>query len=44
MLKRDAEFMLAETSRPVKVTLPGPMTVVDSTADEHYGDEETIAM
>ena len=44
MLKRDAEFMLAETGRPVKVTLPGPMTVVDSTADEHYGDEETMAM
>jgi len=44
MLKRDAEFMLAETDRPVKITLPGPMTVVDSTADEHYGDEETMAM
>jgi len=44
MLKRDAEFMLAETNRPVKITMPGPMTVVDSTADEHYGDEATMAM
>lgn len=44
MLKRDAEFMLSETSLPVKMTLPGPMTVVDSTADEHYGDEEKMAM
>ena len=44
MLKRDAEFMLAETDRPVKITMPGPMTVVDSTADEHYGDEATMAM
>ena len=44
MLKKDAEFMLAETDRPVKITLPGPMTVVDSTADEHYGDEATMAM
>lgn len=44
MLKRDAEFMLAESDRPVKITMPGPMTVVDSTADEHYGDEATMAM
>jgi len=44
MLTRDAEFMLAETDLPVKMTLPGPMTVVDSTADEHYGDEATMAM
>lgn len=44
ILRRDAEFMLSETDRPVKMTLPGPMTVVDSTADEHYGSEEEMAM
>ncbi len=44
MLKKDAAFMLAETDLPVKITMPGPMTVVDSTADEHYGDEATMAM
>ena len=44
MLRRDAEFMLAETDRPVKITMPGPMTVVDSTADEHYGKESDMAM
>lgn len=44
MLTKDAAFMLAETDRPVKITMPGPMTVVDSTADEHYGDEATMAM
>jgi len=44
MLKTDAAFMLAETDLPVKITMPGPMTVVDSTADEHYGDEATMAM
>lgn len=44
MLSEDLKFMLAETERPVKITLPGPMTVVDSTADEHYGDEATMAM
>lgn len=26
------------TARPVKVTLPGPMTIGDTVADEHYGD------
>ena len=44
ILGEDSEFMLSESDRPVKMTLPGPMTVVDSTADEHYGDEETMAM
>lgn len=44
ILKEDAAFMLAETDLPVKITMPGPMTVVDSTADEHYGDEATMAM
>ncbi len=41
----DLAFALAEASRPVKVTLPGPMTVVDTLADEHYGgDEAAMAM
>jgi len=26
------------TDRPVKVTLPGPMTIADTVADAHYGD------
>jgi 5-methyltetrahydropteroyltriglutamate--homocysteine methyltransferase len=38
-------FAKTHTRRPVKVTLPGPMTIVDSVLDEHYrGDEETLAM
>jgi 5-methyltetrahydropteroyltriglutamate--homocysteine methyltransferase len=38
-------FAKAHTRRPLKVTLPGPMTIVDSTLDEHYrGDEESLAM
>ena len=38
-------FAKAHTRRPVKVTLPGPMTLVDTTLDEHYrGDEEALAM
>lgn len=38
-------FTKAQTRRLVKVTLPGPMTIVDSLLDEHYGeDEPTLAM
>jgi len=33
-------FALGQTDRPVKVTLPGPMTIVDSVVDEHYGGSE----
>jgi 5-methyltetrahydropteroyltriglutamate--homocysteine methyltransferase len=34
----------AHATRPVKVTLPGPMTIVDTVADEHYReDEATLA-
>lgn len=31
-------FAKAQTDRPVKVTVPGPMTIVDSLLDEHYGE------
>jgi 5-methyltetrahydropteroyltriglutamate--homocysteine methyltransferase len=38
-------FAKAHTRRPVKVALPGPMTLVDTTLDEHYRcDEESLAM
>lgn len=38
-------FARANTERRLKVTLPGPMTIVDSLLDEHYGaDEQTLAM
>jgi 5-methyltetrahydropteroyltriglutamate--homocysteine methyltransferase len=38
-------FTRAHTTRPVKVTLPGPMTVADSVADEAGGaDLQTLAM
>ena len=33
----------AVTDNPVKITVPGPLTIVDSTADAHYGDERTLA-
>jgi 5-methyltetrahydropteroyltriglutamate--homocysteine methyltransferase len=38
-------FAKAHTQKPVKVTLPGPMTIVDSTLDEHYrSSEKALAM
>ena len=41
---QDLEFLQRETRSPVKMTLPGPMTVVDSTFDAHYGgDEKALA-
>lgn len=30
------------SSKPVKVTIPGPMTIIDSTVDEHYHDEKAL--
>ena len=40
----DASWLRAATTRPVKFQLPGPMTMVDTLADEHYGDRPTLAM
>lgn len=38
-------FARTHSSKPVKVTLPGPMTIVDSLVDEFYGDDKaTLAM
>ena len=39
-----ADFKLAQgfTERPVKITMPGPMTITDTTVDLHYGDEAKL--
>ena len=39
----DAAFLRAQTDRPVKYTLPGPMTMVDTLHDAHYGSREKLA-
>jgi 5-methyltetrahydropteroyltriglutamate--homocysteine methyltransferase len=36
-------FAQAHTNRPVKVTIPGPMTIVDTAHDAYYGDERAFA-
>jgi 5-methyltetrahydropteroyltriglutamate--homocysteine methyltransferase len=40
----DAAFMRAQTTRRLKVTLPGPMTICDTLADGYYGRREDMAM
>jgi len=38
-----ARFLRAQTSHPVKFTLPGPMTMVDTLYDAHYRSREKLA-
>jgi 5-methyltetrahydropteroyltriglutamate--homocysteine methyltransferase len=40
----DLRFLRAHTSRPVKVTVPGPFTMSQQAVDEHYGDELALAL
>ena len=40
----EVRFTRAHTKNKLKFTLPGPMTMVDTVADEHYRDRETLAM
>jgi 5-methyltetrahydropteroyltriglutamate--homocysteine methyltransferase len=40
----EARFARRHTARQLKITLPGPMTIVDTIADEHYGDKVKLAM
>src|SRR6266480_408648 len=42
--KRDVEFLRATTSRTIKATLPGPFTMSQQAQDDHYRDEEALAM
>ncbi len=40
----EAAAARAHTTRKLKFTLPGPMTIVDTIADEHYGRRADLAM
>jgi 5-methyltetrahydropteroyltriglutamate--homocysteine methyltransferase len=40
----EARLARAHTARRLKFTLPGPMTIVDTVADAHYGDRQEMAM
>jgi 5-methyltetrahydropteroyltriglutamate--homocysteine methyltransferase len=39
----EARCLRAHTQRRTKFTLPGPMTIVDTVADRHYGDRVRMA-
>ena len=40
----EARIARAHTKRKLKITMPGPMTIVDTIADRHYGDKAKLAM
>ena len=39
----EARHARAHTSRKLKITMPGPMTIIDTIADAHYGDRVQMA-
>jgi 5-methyltetrahydropteroyltriglutamate--homocysteine methyltransferase len=39
----EAKAARAHTRHKLKFTLPGPMTIADTIADRHYGDQKTMA-
>jgi len=40
----EVRFARAATKRRLKVTIPGPMTIVDTLCDEHYRDRKKAAL
>jgi len=41
-LNHDYRVAASSSTRPVKITLPGPLTIADTTADEFYQDPVTL--
>jgi 5-methyltetrahydropteroyltriglutamate--homocysteine methyltransferase len=40
----DVRFLRANTSRTVKITVPGPFTMSQQAQDDHYGSGESLAL
>jgi 5-methyltetrahydropteroyltriglutamate--homocysteine methyltransferase len=40
----EAQLARGHTQKKLKITLPGPMTIVDTVADRYYGDRAKMAM
>ena len=38
-LPYDYQIAQSYSSQPIKITVPGPMTIADTVVDEHYGDQ-----
>jgi 5-methyltetrahydropteroyltriglutamate--homocysteine methyltransferase len=41
---RDVEFLRRNTTKTIKITLPGPFTMAQQAQDDYYRDEEALAM
>jgi 5-methyltetrahydropteroyltriglutamate--homocysteine methyltransferase len=41
---RDVEFLRANTGKTIKITLPGPFTMAQQAVNEHYRDDESVAL
>jgi 5-methyltetrahydropteroyltriglutamate--homocysteine methyltransferase len=41
---RDVKFLRSQTDRIIKITLPGPFTMTQQAVNEHYPDEESLAL
>lgn len=41
-LARDFTMAQQCTDRPIKITMPGPMTIADTTADAYYGEPQRL--
>ena len=42
-LDRDFQVAQSSTDRPIKITIPGPLTIIDTTANAHYKTERELA-
>jgi 5-methyltetrahydropteroyltriglutamate--homocysteine methyltransferase len=42
--QKEATLLRSRTDRSVKITMPGPMTIVDTIADRHFGERTKMAM
>ena len=41
-LPYDYQIAQSYSTQPVKITVPGPMTIADTVVDEHYGDQRSL--
>jgi 5-methyltetrahydropteroyltriglutamate--homocysteine methyltransferase len=41
---QDVRFLRARTTRPIKMRVPGPFTMTQQALNEHYPDEEALAL
>jgi 5-methyltetrahydropteroyltriglutamate--homocysteine methyltransferase len=41
---RDVQFLRANTTKQIKITLPGPFTMAQQAQDDYYKDEEALAL